>query len=223
MKKFFVTGLLALLVVFIIYSGPFFDIKLAISSAVGQLFGLAAGGASNLKERIASLEMENQYLRSQLQGKGNGGGEQSIKVYSSYPFNSRDEIAIAAGANHGIEPGDAVVHAGNILVGRVRNVFKSSSVVTTIFDPSWEVPVRIGEGEVDALMQGGNELKLVLISQDKHIEEGDLVVVASENLPYGLELGFVGIIESVPGGVFKEATLEPSLQLKELRDVSIYR
>ena len=150
-------------------------------------------------------------------------GTDSIKVYSSYPFNNKGEIAIAAGEDLGLVPGDAIVIGGNILVGRVRSVFKLSSIVTTIFDPSWEVQVRIGESEVDALMQGGNELRLTLIPADEYIEKGDLVVSAGENLPYGLEVGFVGEIVSMSGNVFQEAIIEPGLKIKDLRNVALYR
>ena len=106
---------------------------------------------------------------------------------------------------------------------QVKRVFGKSSVVTTIFDPSWEIQVRIGETEVDALMRGGNEVLLTLIPAEAHIEDGDIVIVASRDLPYGLEVGFVGSVDNVPGEAFQEAVLEPNLQLKKLRDVTVYR
>lgn len=221
MKKFSLIGLLVILSALIIYSGPLFDKKLAISGTTNRFISSILGGSGNLEARIKSLESENRYLR-ELLGK-NTANTDSIKVYSSYPFNSKGEIAIAAGEDLGLVPGDAIVVGGNILVGRVRSVFKSSSIVTTIFDPSWEVQARIGESEVDALMQGGNELRLILIPNDGYIEEGDLIISAGESLPYGLEIGFVGETVSMPGDVFNEAIIEPSLQIKKLRDVALYR
>jgi len=221
MKKFSLVGLLVILSALIIYSGPLFDKKLAISGTTNRFLSLIVGGSGDLEARIKSLESENRYLR-ELLGK-NTANTDSIKVYSSYPFNSKGEIAIAAGEDLGLVPGDAIVVGGNILVGRVRSVFKSSSIVTTIFDPSWEVQARIGESEVDALMQGGNELRLILIPNDGYIEEGDLIISAGESLPYGLEIGFVGETVSMPGDVFNEAIIEPSLQIKKLRDVALYR
>lgn len=221
MKKFSLVGLLVILSALIIYSGPLFDKKLAISGTTNRFISSILGSSGNLEARIKSLESENRYLR-ELLGK-NTANTDSIKVYSSYPFNSKGEIAIAAGEDLGLVPGDAIVVGGNILVGRVRSVFKSSSIVTTIFDPSWEIQARIGESEVDALMQGGNELRLILIPNDGYIEEGDLIISAGESLPYGLEIGFVGETVSMPGDVFNEAIIEPSLQIKKLRDVALYR
>ena len=83
--------------------------------------------------------------------------------------------------------------------------------------------VRIGTSEADALLKGGNELKIFLIPQDATIEEGDTVISADRNLPYGLELGYISKIENTEGDVFKEAVLEPALKLRNLRDVTIYR
>lgn len=221
MKKAFFIGLLAILSALIVYSGPLFDKKLAVSGATNRFVSLIVRNSSDLEAQIEFLESENRYLRELLNK--NTDSTDSIKVYSSYPFNSKGEIAIAAGENLGLVPGDTVVIGGNVLVGRVRSVFKSSSIVTTIFDPSWEVQVRIGESEVDALMQGGNELRLTLIPVDEYVEKGDLVVSAGRSLPYGLEVGFVGETVSMPDGVFKEAIIEPSLRIKNLRDVTLYR
>jgi len=220
MKKFPIIGLLVLLASLIIYSGSLFDFKLSTSHSLNNSIRTIFSGKDGLEERIELLETENRHLNSLL----NEGVERedSIKVYSSHPFNSRGEIAIAAGRNRGIETGDVVVYSGNILVGQVRSVFEYSSIVTTIFDSSWEVQARIGESEIDALMQGGNEPKMTLIPKDEHIQAGDIVLVAGKNFPYGLELGFVGETNDVSGDVFQEAILEPSFKVKDLRDVSIY-
>ena len=221
MKKALVAGLLILLVVAIFNSGSIFDKKLKVSSAINNFLASVLNSTGNLQERIEILERENKHLKSMLDEGPTD--DAKIKVYSSYPFNNRGEIAIAAGEDMGIKVGDAVVYGDNILVGRVRNVFENSSIVTTIFDPSWEVPVRIGQSETDALMQGGNELKLTLIPGGEYIQSGDVVVVAGETLPYGLEVGFVSDVENLPGEVFQDAILEPSFRINNLRDVSIYR
>ena len=222
MKKYLLIGCSVILGILIIQSGPFFEIKLSASAFFNNIFDIDFGGREELQHRIEELEKENEALRSTLV-ETNDDSIRSIKVYSSYPFNSRGEIAIAVGENMGIQPGDTVVYAGNILVGQVRNVFKTSSVVTTIFDPSWQIAVRIGSSEVDALMKGGNELTLSLIPQDIYLETGDSVMTADKNFPYGLELGFVGRIENAEGDVFQEAILEPAFKVKDLRNVAIYR
>jgi len=222
MRKYVSTGALILLGVLVVQGGPLFKAKLSLSSLFGDVLGAGFDNAEDLKRRVDVLEDENESLRIQLLGKEND-AVRSIKVYSSYPFSSRSELAIAAGESQGIKSGEAVVHSGTILVGQVKSVLKSSSVVTTIFDPSWEMAVRIGDSEVDALMSGGNELSISLIPQDALVEEGDTVISADKNFPYGLELGYIKELHNTEGDVFQEAALEPTLKLKTLRDVTVYR
>ena len=213
--------LLLLLAFFLFFSNTFFLSKLSFTSSLNGFPG-SLSGTNNLENRIAELEKENKNLKFQLLNeklKKPG----SVKVYSAYPFNNRGEVAIAAGANLGIKVGDVITYGDNILVGKVTKVFESYSTLITIFDPSWKISVRVGEHEVDALMQGGNELTITLIPQEAEIRDGDLVITASGEFPYGLGVGVLKNIKSAPGNAFKEAILEPSFQLKQLKDVSIYR
>lgn len=214
-------GFLLLLAFFLLLDKRFFlDSKLNFTSFLNGLPGdLSKTGY--LEGRITELEKENKNLKFQLlSDKLKRAG--TVKVYSAYPFGNRGEIAIAAG-NSDVKAGDVITYGTNVLVGKVAKVFESHSVVTTIFNPSWRAPVRIGEHEVDALMQGGNELTITLIPQDAEIQEGELVTTAGVDLPYGLGIGVVRNIKSAPGDAFREAILEPGFQLKQLKDVTIYR
>ncbi len=218
MKKTASFGALLVLVFFVLYSGPIFDTKFRLSAFITE-FPETFSGNAFLHSRIAQLNTENENLRRQL-------GDNSIvpiKVYSSYPFVGRSEIVISAGHNEGIKEGDAVIVGGNIIVGKVSRVLEHQSVVTTVFDPSWEIPVRVGTKEIDALLAGGNELTLILIPDNVQLEVGERVVTAGRSLPYGLEVGFVRSISGTPAGVFSEAVINPSFQINELRDVEIYR
>lgn len=215
-----VLGILLLLLVLLFFSNRFFNSKLSLISLLNRL-------PQNITEtqdsvRIAELEKENKSLSFQLLNqkikKTN-----TVKVYSFYPFSNRGEIAIAAGRTNGIELGDLITYGDNILIGKITKVFESVSIVTTIFDPSWRSAVRIGEGEVDALLQGGNEITLTLIPIEAAVHDGELVITASQDLPYGLGVGIIKNVRTAPGNAFKEATLEPGFQFKELKDVSIYR
>lgn len=221
MRKYLLIGFLVILGGFFINSGPFFSKKLSTSAFLNDALNIDFKSDEELKARIEKLEKENEALRLSLLEQEND-AVMDIKVYSSYPFNSRGEIAIAGGEDVEIKAGDTVVYAGNILIGQVRDVFGNSSIVTTIFDPSWQMAVRVGNGEADALMRGGNQLTLSLIPQDAFIEIGDIVVSADRNFPYGLELGTVKEIQNAQGDVFKEAIVEPTLNIKNLKNVTVY-
>ena len=213
-------GFLLLLLALLFFSDRFLYSKLNLISLLNRL-------PQNISEtedsrRITELEKENKNLKFQLLNqKLKRAG--TVKVYSAYPFGNRGEIAIAAGLIDGIEVGNIVTYGDNILIGKIIKAFESSSIVATVFNPSWKSAVRIGEHEIDALLQGGNELTVTLIPMEAEIHEGELVITASQDLPYGLGVGIIKNIRTAPGNAFKEATLEPNFQLNSLKDVSIYR
>lgn len=211
--------LLAALGALLLYHGPLFDIKQRSASWIRE-FPERISGDAVLKKRIEQLEAENAFLRNKL---GEPQTLTAIKVYSSYPFTTRGELAIAAGERDGVAVGDAVVVSGNILVGRVRKVFSSSAIVTTIFDPSWEIAVRVGEKQIDALFKGGNEPTLTLVPKDDPLNVGERIITAGVGIPYGLEIGSIADVRESRDGVFKEAVVEPSFQINEIRDVAVYR
>lgn len=213
-------GLFILLLIFLFFSNRFFNSKLNLTSFLNRLPQRISETESSV--RIAELEKENKNLQVQLLNQKIRRAN-TVKVYSAYPFSNRGEIAIASGAEDGIKVGSVVTYGKNTLIGKVTKVFDSSSVVTTIFNPSWRSAVRIGERETDALLQGGNELTITLIPIDAEIHDGELVVTASQDLPYGLGIGTVKNVRTAPGNAFKEAMLEPGFQFKQLKDASIYR
>ncbi|MDP2650936.1 MAG: rod shape-determining protein MreC [bacterium] len=213
-------GLLLLLVAFLFFSDRFLNFKFNLISLLNRLPQDISETEDSRK--ITELEKENKNLKIQLLNqKLEKAG--TVKVYSAYPFGNRGEIAIAAGRTAGIKVGDVVTYGDSILIGKIIKTFDSVSIVSTVFNPSWKSAVRIGEHEIDALLQGGNELTVTLIPMEAEIHEGELVITASQDLPYGLGAGTVKNIRTAPGNAFKEATLEPNFQLNSLKDVSIYR
>ncbi|MBZ1348860.1 MAG: hypothetical protein KY053_01330 [Candidatus Liptonbacteria bacterium] len=162
---------------------------------------------------------------------------QRAKVYSNYPFSNKSEIVIDIGSLSGIKEGSAVTADGKNLIGKVKKVYNNISVVQTIFSPDFKIPVRIGLGEIDALYTGGLSPRLSLIANHRldiseprsavtnpeldiiSIQVGEYVVSASKDFPYGLVLG--KIREITAKGRFKEATLEPIYEIKDLRNVYV--
>ncbi|PIR98473.1 MAG: hypothetical protein COT88_01450 [Candidatus Colwellbacteria bacterium CG10_big_fil_rev_8_21_14_0_10_41_28] len=212
-------GLTILAVVLIVVFG--YRTKLSLSNGLASVTS-NINPFSSLENQIKDLEAENLSLRARLLEQ-EVSSEDQIKVFSTYPFNNRSEIAIDGGRNIGIEVKDVVITNGNILVGIVKSVSKSTSIVTTIFDPTFETPVRLGSSQIDALAVGGNILKVDLIPKDTEVKVGDLVVSADKDLPYGLTLGTINSIDEGKEDVFKSADISPGFEIKSLRNVSIYR
>lgn len=176
------------------------------------------------------LKQENEALRAQIQQlKVNGqksivnGNFIAARVFSTYPFNIKNQITINAGEKQGVKKMMTAVLGENILVGQVIEVFENSSVIRTIFDPNWQLPVRIGEKEVDGLFRGGSEPKVFLIDKEKPIQVNDIVYSASQEFPYGLKIGEIAEIKESAAGVFKEAVLKMPFNVNELREINIIK
>lgn len=181
------------------------------------------GGA--LQKQLAELRLENQNLRAQLlQGKftpRREGRHLVAKIYTLYPFNNQNSVMVAAGAADGIKEGMTVTVGGNTLFGEVQTVFDDYSIVRTVFDPDWQIAVRVGDGENDALLAGGLSPILTLIDKNRAIKEGDAVYSSGKNFPYGLIVGQIKEVRHSATDPFQKATLALPYALNELREVWI--
>jgi len=174
-----------------------------------------------LKQENESLKAQIQQLTTNNQPLTTNNNYLVAKVFSTYPFNIKNQITINVGEKQGVKKMMAVTVEGNLLLGYISKVFDDYSIVQTIFDPSWQLPVRIGKEEIDGLFQGGSEPKLVLIAKEKAIQVGDIAYSASQEFPYGLKIGEILEIRENAAGVFKEAVLKIPFNVNELREVRV--
>lgn len=214
-------GLIVLLGALLVLGTPAFGIKSAIKNSLASIFGVFTP-ESELRQRISELELENANLRAQIT-REQVTPEGSGVVYSSYPFNTRSEVAVGIGSGQGVEVGDIVTHGTNILIGRVKEVSSDISIVSTIFDPDFKTAVRIGDGSTDAVMSGGNELTLELIPEDATVELGELVFTASKDFPYALAVGRIREVGSDRGTSLQTAALIPEVDIRSLRNINVLR
>lgn len=218
MKKW-ILPLIMIIGVYVAFSGEFFvqnkgEALFFISGIINPALEI-----EELREKNKALEIEILNLRVNNPNIGqtitNGGI--SAKVFSAYPFADRSKLTVNAGSLQGIEIGDAVI-IDNSLVGRVKAVYKRTSVVQTIFDSEFKIPVRIGTSELNALYTGGINPRLNMISAGDIPQYGELVLSVSPDLPYGLGLGQ---ILQVVEGPLQEASIRPLFEIKEIRNVFI--
>lgn len=215
MKKW-LFSLIMLFGVYAVLSGEFLiEGKGRMFAFVRESFS-SEGGADYLSDRNKELEIELLNLKNGNRSISDINGIEA-KVFSAYPFSDRSEITVNAGTDKGVKVGDAVVFQ-KILVGKIKETSKRTSVVQTVFDPEFEIPVRIGEAETDALYVGGINPKLNMIDSTISPKCGELVICASSDLPYGLGMGRTLQISE---GLLKEASLEPLLEIKKIRNVLI--
>ena len=145
----------------------------------------------------------------------------TAKVFSLYPFNTKQRIYIDKGSEDGVEKGDGVVVLDALLIGEVSKVFSHTSEVITLFDSQFSLPVRIGEREVDALFKGGVSPSLSLIDKSKTIQHNDLIFSADRSFPYGLSIGYIGTIAEDSSGAFLTSSVFIPYNLNDVRDVVV--
>jgi rod shape-determining protein MreC len=122
----------------------------------------------------------------------------AVISFPSGPF--AQQVAIAAGSGSGIRLNTPVVSQDG-LVGRVTNVFGSTSVVTLITDPDSAVAaVDLSSKGVRGLIQHGqgNTLLLDRVPKEQVVNKGDLIVTQGtierrypDLYPYGIPIGRV--------------------------------
>lgn len=220
--KYFYGLIIIFIAISLIMYNSFTTIKFQGSNLTSNILNSLIPG-KQLRERIYELQKENEALRDNIINAATDSIDKSVKIYSTYPFNGKKDIGIAGGENMGFKKGDAVTFGGKILVGKINEVLKLSSIVSTIYDSELEIAVRIGEKEIDGLLVGGLNPKIKFIKGDDEIKEGDMVVSASLDFPYGLEIGKIKSINKNTDTPFQEAEVQPEIQLHELRNVSVYR
>lgn len=192
----------------------FIERKGMILASVSGSFG-SADEIAYLKEKNQKLELE--VLNLKQRNPSPPEGLIDAKVFSVYPFSGRSEMVVSVGSDDGVEVGSAVIGEG-FLVGRIKEVKRDMSVVTTIFDSDFKLPVRIGESQVDALYVGGLNPRLDLIDKCAGIAGGSIAISASSEMPYGLG---VARTMKVSEGVMQEADALPLFEVKDLRNVFV--
>lgn len=183
----------------------------------------------SLIKNISALQLENQSLLAQLSKLENDPSLKTrqnktllkVSVYSRYPSNSQNQLLINAGTKDFVKVDDIALASEFIFLGQISSTLKDQSIVRTIFDPSWEIPVKIGKDKVDGLYVGGHFPKITLISKGKTILVGDSVIIASEDLPFGLSIGVIEEVADKKDELFKEATLRFPYNVSQLNELFI--
>ncbi len=188
------------------------------------------GTTTSIYRNLKDLLRENQALRAELAVNALTApillpSDRRVllaRVYSAYPFNDRGFLNINVGSLHGVQEKVPVTVGGNLLFGVVDQVFKDYSIVRTMYDPEWKLPVKLGARHVDALLKGGREPRLTLIVRGKPVTESDAIYSASRDFPYGLAIGEVGELQSGQADTFDEAPVVFPYELTEVNEVYLW-
>ena len=175
-----------------------------------------------LKQRVESLKAEiDKYQVSSIKYQVSNEEYLPAKVFSTYPFNVNNVLTLNVGKSRGIENGMNVTVGENILLGQIIEVFENKSIVQTIFDPQWQLSIRIGKDQIDGLLVGGIEPKIILFEKNMPLQVGDVVYSVGSDFLYGMKIGEIADIQRGNGDVFKEANLKIPYSINDLKEVYI--
>lgn len=179
------------------------------------------------KAKVRILEDENALLRDKL----------NFFSSSTYKYVSADVIGrnidpvdttliIDVGSNQGIKINNSVIVGNGILVGKIARVMDSTAVVRLIDDSQSRVAAMVmGMNKSIGLVEGGYgvSVRLGFVPQNEIIKPGDLVVSSGlePDMPRGLGIGTIEIVEKKPQEAFQEAVLKTISNLHSIEVVSV--
>ncbi len=158
------------------------------------------------------LGFKEQFIAKTLAAQviGSSGSEQSRTVY------------IDKGSRDGVQLDMAVISATGV-VGKIINVFRSTSQVLLINDQQSGVGTILEQSRLQGVLKGKSSGELVIdkIMADEEVKMGDRVLTSGGDqiFPKGLIIGTVDRIEKGPE--FLQVMVKPSASLNRLEEVLV--
>ncbi|MBU0612059.1 rod shape-determining protein MreC [Patescibacteria group bacterium] len=130
-----------------------------------------------------------------------------------------DTLIIDAGEKEGVMAGQKIFALGNIPIGRVVDVFPSSSKVILFSNPGEKTDVVISGRDIfmQAIGRGGGNFEMIL-PRDLVLEKGAEIVLPGVT-PY--VLGIVQSILSDPRDPYQKALLTSPVNIQEIKFVQV--
>lgn len=164
-------------------------------------------------QRLLGFKEHYIYQTVPAQVIGTAGTDQSGIVY------------IDKGSNDGLKQ-DMPVVTGDGIVGRIRDVFPSTSQLMLISDPTSGVGVILETTRTRGVLKGGTfgEVKVINISPDDRIKAGDKIITSGGDqiFPRGLPVGTVERVVPDPDrDPLLDVMVRPAANLSQLEEVLV--
>jgi rod shape-determining protein MreC len=169
--------------------------------------------AAQARRLQALLQFKQSFISATIAAQviGTSGSQQSRALY------------IDKGSRHGIKPDLAVITPDGI-VGKVKDVFPTTSLVLEINDQSSGVGAILEKSRLQGILKGTpqGELTLAYLMSDEKVEVGERVLTSGGDriFPKGMP---VGTVKSVRPGrdLFLNIEVKPAAQLTKLEEVLV--
>ena len=184
---------------------------------------LLEGQIAQLKE----IEKENEFLRKQT-GLSSPAAKKLIlaNIIGKQPTNLGEYVFINKGQKDGVEAEAAVILPGDILVGRVKEVWSSMAKILLITDSNSLVSAIVQQTRIQGVVKGQSlpqELTLDLVLPSESLEKDQAVVSSALNdvFPQGLLIGQVEQVISSDPQIFQKAKVKPAADFNKLEKLFV--
>jgi rod shape-determining protein MreC len=135
----------------------------------------------------------------------------------------RYQITLNVGARDGVKPGQPVIDAHGVM-GQIKEVLPTTSVVMLITDPSHAIPVTIERSGLRTVAYGsadGGQLSLPNIPLAADVRPGDHLLTSGlgGRFPPGFPVGEVRSVAPSATGMFQMAQADPAADIDRSEDV----
>jgi len=161
--------------------------------------------------KLKDLEKENQELRNAL----------GLKMEKEFKLTlvkiigkdiGQDSIMINGGLEDGLSNGLVVITSQKVLVGKISEIYDHFSRVTLLSSKDNSLDAQIQDKDIDGLIRGNGNLKLLLdlVPKEKELKEEDVVIThyLSRKYPQGLLIGQIKTIKKQDTEPFQTAEIE---------------
>jgi cell shape-determining protein MreC len=148
----------------------------------------------NTKPEILELKeviQQNEQFK-ELLGRSEGVSRVVASILRKPPFSPYDSLVLDAGLEQKVSVGDKVYGPGQVLIGDISEVYKTTSKAELYSSPGKETPVLVGSRNVSsiAIGKGGGNFILSL-PVEVGIEKGDIIKAPS------IHVSILGVVEYI--------------------------
>lgn len=137
-------------------------------------------------------------------------------------------LLIDVGTRQGVRVGDPVLASGGVLIGTIIDANDATSNVRLLTAEGTNIAVRVNkqDGPSGILVgERGVGTRLTLVPRSDTLQSKQSVITSDINpqVPSGLLIGTISVIDTAPGALFQTATVTPSLPYEGLNVVTVLR
>lgn len=176
--------------------------------------------------RLRAIEEENNFLRKNLGFEKRGGNQLILsKIISFDPLQPNQFLTVDKGKNDGVEEGQAVILAGQILIGKVKKVNDTTSRIVLITSEASRITSILEHSNTNGIIVGSASSALILdlVLKDVELQLGEIVMTSGlgGGIPKNLLIGEITKIIDDETSPFNKAVVSPFFNFNNLDQLFI--